>query len=107
MPSVVHGFREQSQPGSSTDIGRSVRVLGQHFQMPLVLAVVTQDMNSDATSLPPAQDTTARRLEMLTLDEAHDLLRLLQLIAAEGLDELSEEAEWFAREIAARIPSEN
>ncbi|WP_329583016.1 DUF6417 family protein [Streptomyces sp. NBC_01361] len=62
-------------------------------------------MNSDATSLIPSQNTTARRLEMLTLDEAHDLLRLLQLIAAEGLDELSEEAEWFAREIAAHIPS--
>ncbi|MGW6356758.1 DUF6417 family protein [Streptomyces sp. NPDC055092] len=75
--------------------------------MLLVLAVVTQDMNSDATSLIPAQDTTARRLGMLTLDEAHDLLRLLQLIASEGLDELSEEAEWFAREIAARIPLEN
>ncbi|MFF1691690.1 DUF6417 family protein [Streptomyces sp. NPDC058254] len=82
-------------------------MLRQLFQMLLVLAVVTQDMNSDATSLIPAQDTTARRLELLTLDEAHDLLRLLQLIAAEGLDELSEEAEWFAREIAARIPSEN
>ncbi|MFC9535076.1 MULTISPECIES: DUF6417 family protein [unclassified Streptomyces] len=88
-------------------MGRSVRVLGRLFQMLLVLAVVTQDMNSDATSLVPVQDTTAHRLEMLTLDEAHDLLRLLQLIAAEGLDELSEEAEWFAREIAARIPSEN
>ncbi|MER7198985.1 hypothetical protein CG723_31385 [Streptomyces sp. CB01635] len=64
-------------------------------------------MNSDATSLIPAQDPTTRRLEMLTLDESHDLLRLLQLIAAEGLDDLSEEAEWFAREIATRIPSES
>ncbi|WP_329564980.1 DUF6417 family protein [Streptomyces sp. NBC_01361] len=82
-------------------------MLGQLFQMLLAPAVVTQDMNSDAASLIPAQDTTARRLELLTLDEAHDLLRLLQLIAAEGLDELSEEAEWFARELAARIPSEN
>lgn len=44
---------------------------------------------------------------MLTLEEAHDLLRLLQLVAGEGLDELSKEAEWFAMEIAARIPSEN
>ncbi|MFI9781088.1 DUF6417 family protein [Streptomyces sp. NPDC051956] len=84
-----------------------MRVLGQLFQILLVVAVVTQDMNSDATSLIPAQDTTARRLELLTLDEAHDLLRLLQLITAEGLDELSEEAEWFARELAARIPSES
>ncbi|MFE7156720.1 DUF6417 family protein [Streptomyces sp. NPDC057636] len=75
--------------------------------MLLVLAAVTQDINSDTTSLIPVRDTTARRLEILTLDEARDLLRLLQLIAAEGLDELSEEAEWFAREIAPRIPSEN
>ncbi|MFB6678405.1 DUF6417 family protein [Streptomyces sp. NPDC056390] len=75
--------------------------------MLLVLAVVTQDINSDTASLIPVQDTTARRLEILTLDEGHDLLRLLQLIAAEGLDELSDEVEWFAREIAARIPSEN
>ncbi|WP_329583266.1 DUF6417 family protein [Streptomyces sp. NBC_01361] len=84
-----------------------MRVLGQLSQVLLVLAVVIQDMNLDATSVNLAQDTTARRLEMLTLDEAHDLLRLLQVIAAEGLDELSEEAEWFARELAARIPSEN
>ncbi|MFE6805149.1 DUF6417 family protein [Streptomyces sp. NPDC057681] len=75
--------------------------------MLLVLAAVTQDINSDTTSLIPVRDTTARRLEILTLDEARDLLRLLQLIAAEGLDELSEGAEWFAREIAPRIPSEN
>ncbi|MYW69053.1 hypothetical protein GTY65_34015 [Streptomyces sp. SID8379] len=59
------------------------------------------------SNLIPVQDASASRLEMLTLDEAHDLLRLLQLIAAEGPDELSEEAEWFAREIAARVPSEN
>lgn len=44
---------------------------------------------------------------MLTFDEGHDLLRLLQVIAGEGLEELSEEADWFAREIAARLPSEN
>ncbi|MFJ8955208.1 DUF6417 family protein [Streptomyces sp. NPDC102381] len=59
------------------------------------------------SNLIPSQDAAARRLEMLTLNEAHDLLRLLQLIAAEGIDELSEEADWFAREIAARIPSES
>ncbi|MGW6144956.1 DUF6417 family protein [Streptomyces sp. NPDC055144] len=84
-----------------------MRVLGQLFQMLLLSVVVTQGMTSDATSMIPAQDSTAHRLAMLTLDEAHDLLRLLQLIASEGLDELSEEAEWFAREIAARIPSGN
>ncbi|WP_394427445.1 DUF6417 family protein [Streptomyces sp. SGAir0957] len=59
------------------------------------------------TSLIPAQDSLTHRLELLTLEEAHDLLRLLQLIAAEGEEELSREAEWFAREITARIPSEN
>lgn len=63
-------------------------------------------MSHDITTFLPAQDA-ARRLEMLTLEEAHDLLRLLQLIAGEELEELSEEADWFAREIAARIPSEN
>ncbi|MGW6404775.1 DUF6417 family protein [Streptomyces sp. NPDC055134] len=70
-------------------------------------AVVEADMNNDVTSLIPAQDATARRLAILTLEEAHDLLRLLRLIADEGVDELSQEAEWFAREIAARVPSEN
>ncbi|MFA3843031.1 DUF6417 family protein [Streptomyces aureus] len=57
--------------------------------------------------LIPTQDDAARRLAILTLDEAHDLLRLLQLIAREGADELSQEAGWFAREIASRIPSDN
>lgn len=55
-------------------------------------------------NLIPAQEAAARRLEMLTLDGSHDLL---QMIAAEGADELSEEAEWFARELAARIPPES
>ncbi|MET9497397.1 DUF6417 family protein [Streptomyces sp. NPDC006552] len=55
----------------------------------------------------PGQDGDHRGLEMLTFDEGHDLLRLLQVIAGEGLEELSEEADWFAREIAARLPSEN
>ncbi|MFJ8955351.1 DUF6417 family protein [Streptomyces sp. NPDC102381] len=64
-------------------------------------------MPSDITSMLPAQDADARRLEVLTLEEAHDLMRLLRLVANEDLDDLSPEAEWFAREIAARIPSEN
>ncbi|WP_331726395.1 DUF6417 family protein [Streptomyces sp. NBC_00470] len=64
-------------------------------------------MPSDPTALIPAQDADARRLEMLTLEEAHDLVRLLRLVADEGLDDLSSDADWFAREIAARIPSEN
>ncbi|MGW7418266.1 DUF6417 family protein [Streptomyces sp. NPDC054863] len=53
----------------------------------------------------PAEDA-GPRLALFTLTEAHDLLRLLQLIAAEG-DELAEEADWFARETAARIPPES
>ncbi|MFH8738758.1 DUF6417 family protein [Streptomyces sp. NPDC017964] len=69
--------------------------------------VVEERMTSDVTSLIPDQDAAARRLEILTFEEAQDLLRLLQLIVGEGLDELSQEAEWFAREIAARIPSES
>ncbi|MCX5441337.1 hypothetical protein OHB53_08705 [Streptomyces sp. NBC_00056] len=64
-------------------------------------------MSQDITSAIPAPDAAARRLEVLTSEETHDLLRLLHLIAGEELDELSQEAEWFAREIAARIPSEN
>ncbi|MEV6701407.1 DUF6417 family protein [Streptomyces sp. NPDC051453] len=68
--------------------------------------VVGTSMNPEVTSLI-SEHTSARRLELLTLEEAHDLLRLLQMMGAEGQDELSEEAQWFAREIAERIPSEN
>ncbi|MGV9393339.1 DUF6417 family protein [Streptomyces olivaceus] len=63
-------------------------------------------MSADIARLIPPQDAAVRCLEVLTLDEVHDLFRMLQLIAAEGLDKLSDEAEWLAREIAARIPSE-
>ncbi|MFE5052270.1 DUF6417 family protein [Streptomyces sp. NPDC056637] len=69
--------------------------------------VVDARMSQDVTTAIPAPYAAARRLEVLTSEETHDLLRLLHLIAGEGLDELSQEAEWFAREIAARIPSEN
>ncbi|MFC9672786.1 MULTISPECIES: DUF6417 family protein [unclassified Streptomyces] len=68
--------------------------------------VVGTGMNSEVTSLI-SEHTSARRMELLTLEEAHDLLRPFQLMAAEGQDELSEEAQWFAPEIAERIPSEN
>ncbi|MFE2992904.1 hypothetical protein [Streptomyces sp. NPDC059262] len=54
--------------------------------------VVGTGTNPDVTSLIP-EHTSARRRELLTLEEAHDLLRLLQMIAAEGPDELSEEAQ--------------
>ncbi|KAF3469965.1 DUF6417 family protein [Streptomyces sp. Tu 3180] len=52
-------------------------------------------------------DHTAERLALLTLEEAHDLLRLLLTIAQEGEGPLSQEANRLAKEIAARIPSEN
>ncbi|MEU8489538.1 hypothetical protein [Streptomyces sp. NPDC048641] len=50
-------------------------------------------------SLTPGQDTTARCMELLVLDEGYDLLCLVQGIAVEGLNELSEEAVWFVREM--------
>lgn len=63
---------------------------------------------SETTELPdylPGEDA-GPRLALFTLSEAHDLLRLLQMVAAEE-DELAEEADWFAKEIAARVPPEN
>ncbi|MEU9959823.1 DUF6417 family protein [Streptomyces sp. NPDC050982] len=55
----------------------------------------------DAADFAPGE-LTAERLALLTLDEARDLLRLLQM---DG--HLSPDADRWAREIAARIPSEN
>jgi hypothetical protein len=49
---------------------------------------------------------TSQRLALLTLDEAHDLLRLLVTVAQDG-GPMSAEADRLAKEIAARIPSEN
>ncbi|MEU8653742.1 DUF6417 family protein [Streptomyces sp. NPDC048737] len=51
-------------------------------------------------------DHAAERLPLLTLAEAHDLLELL-LAVAQADGPLSPQAERFAREIAARIPSKN
>ncbi|MFI0982028.1 DUF6417 family protein [Streptomyces sp. NPDC021093] len=48
----------------------------------------------------------APRLALFTLPEAHDLLRLLQLVA-DGDDELAEEARWFIQQLDARIPPED
>ena len=44
------------------------------------------------------------RLALLTLEEAHDLLRRLLAVAQVGLP-VSPEADRLAREIAARVPS--
>ncbi|WP_327691100.1 DUF6417 family protein [Streptomyces sp. NBC_00461] len=46
------------------------------------------------------------RLALLTLNEARDLRRLLLAVAQEGGPESPDAARW-AREIAARIPSED
>ncbi|MCX5000794.1 DUF6417 family protein [Streptomyces longwoodensis] len=51
-------------------------------------------------------EATGRRLALLTLEEAHDLLRLLVTVAQES-GPVSPEADRLAKEIAARIPSEN
>ncbi|MEU5116634.1 DUF6417 family protein [Streptomyces longwoodensis] len=49
---------------------------------------------------------TARRLALLSLEEAHDVLRVLVTVAQEG-GPVSAEADRLAKEIAARVPSEN
>ncbi|MGW1161958.1 DUF6417 family protein [Streptomyces sp. NPDC002513] len=58
----------------------------------------------DLESAPVEQ--TMERLALMSREEADDLLRLLATVAAEG-GPLSAEAERLARDIAARIPSEN
>ncbi|MFD9463116.1 DUF6417 family protein [Streptomyces sp. NPDC060027] len=62
-------------------------------------------LDLDAIDFAPVDDTT-ERLALLTLEEAHDLLRLLLTIAQDG-HPLSPQADRLAREIAARVPSEN
>ncbi|MFD3515998.1 hypothetical protein [Streptomyces sp. NPDC058657] len=61
----------------------------------------------EAPDVSPARtsDSTAVPAALLSPDEAHDLLRLLQMVAAEG-DELAEEAAWFAGLLADRLPPE-
>ncbi|MEU9139501.1 DUF6417 family protein [Streptomyces sp. NPDC048404] len=59
----------------------------------------------DEIDYAPLDDVT-ERLALLTLQEAHDLLQLLLTIAQDG-HPLSPQADRLAREIAARIPSEN
>ncbi|MEU9309651.1 DUF6417 family protein [Streptomyces sp. NPDC048256] len=48
--------------------------------------------------------TTPNRLRLLTLDEAHELLRVLRTAAEEG-GAAAQDADRLAREIGARIPS--
>lgn len=48
------------------ETGTAVRVPGQLSRMYLLQVVATQGMTSEATSMIPTQDSTARRLAMLT-----------------------------------------
>ncbi|MEW2120426.1 DUF6417 family protein [Streptomyces sp. NPDC005474] len=63
------------------------------------------DIDLDDIVFAPVEHAT-ERLALLSLEEAHDLLRLLLAVAHDG-GELSAEADRLAHEIAARIPSEN
>ncbi|MGW2287067.1 DUF6417 family protein [Streptomyces phaeochromogenes] len=62
-------------------------------------------LDLDSADFAPGEDT-AEQLALLTLDEAHDVLRLLQRVAQEE-GPVSSGADRWAREIAARIPAEN
>ncbi|MGI5144254.1 DUF6417 family protein [Streptomyces sp. CA-106110] len=60
-------------------------------------------LDLDEIDFAPVEHTT-KRLTLLSLEEAHDLRRLLVAVAqAGGL--MSREAARLAREIVARIPS--
>ncbi|MFJ9822319.1 DUF6417 family protein [Streptomyces sp. NPDC101151] len=52
------------------------------------------------------REQTDERLALLSLEEAHDLLRLSLVVAAEGSG-MSAEATRLAKEIAARVPAQN
>ncbi|WP_406357318.1 DUF6417 family protein [Streptomyces sp. NBC_01635] len=64
-----------------------------------------EHLGPDESEYTPV-DHTAQRLALLPLEEAHDLLRLL-LTVAQQEGPMSPEADRLAKEIAARIPSEN
>ncbi|MGW2773576.1 DUF6417 family protein [Streptomyces olivaceoviridis] len=50
-------------------------------------------------------ETAGKRLPLLTLQEAHDLLNRLRLVTAESGAHAPEAGRW-AKEIAARVPSQ-
>ncbi|WP_333739896.1 DUF6417 family protein [Streptomyces sp. IBSBF 2806] len=60
-------------------------------------------LDLDDIDFAPVEHDT-QRLPLLTLDEAHDLLRVLRTVALEG-GAAALEADRLAREIGARIPS--
>jgi len=54
----------------------------------------------------PPVDADSERVPLLSLEELHDLLRLLHRVA-EGGGDVADEAGRLARGIAARVPSQN
>jgi hypothetical protein len=64
-----------------------------------------EHIDVDGLEFAPVERTT-QSLALLSLEEAHDLLGILVTVAAEG-EPMSAGADRLAREIAARIPSEN
>ncbi len=63
-----------------------------------------EDLGLDEIDFAPVE-TAGERLPLLTLDEAHDLLNWLWLVTAEGGAHAPEAGRW-AKEIAARLPSQ-
>jgi BarA-like signal transduction histidine kinase len=61
---------------------------------------------SDLAEILSRPMETAERLALLTLEEAYDVLHLVVTVAQED-GPLSQEADWLAKAIAVRIPSEN
>jgi hypothetical protein len=64
-----------------------------------------EHIDVDGLEFAPVEHTT-QSLALLSLEEAHDLLGILVTVPAEG-EPMSAGADRLAREIAARIPSEN
>ncbi|UFR07154.1 DUF6417 family protein [Streptomyces sp. Go40/10] len=63
-----------------------------------------EGLDLDQIEFAPVE-TAGERLPLLTLHEAHDLLDWLRLVAAERGDHALEAGRW-AKEIAARVPSQ-
>ncbi|MEU5709990.1 MULTISPECIES: DUF6417 family protein [Streptomyces] len=64
-----------------------------------------EDLDLDEIEFAP-MEATGERLALLTLREAHDLLNWLRLVTAEGGAHAPEAGRW-AKEIAARVPSQD
>ncbi|MFF5538544.1 DUF6417 family protein [Streptomyces cinerochromogenes] len=63
-----------------------------------------ENLDLDQIELAPVE-TAGERLPLLTLQETHDLLNWLRLVTAEPGAHAREAGRW-AKEIAARVPSQ-